>query len=145
MQTFFLLFKFLLCKFSLFILVLWKQWITFLDSEGRIMDSKALRKIIFYGGVENNLRKEVFPLSLFAWIKYYLVCFIYYSLVIYNPFMMYRFGDSCWDIMSMILHLQRGNILIQWRNLSTNHWSFNGRFDVFIYIVLVFNFLLILL
>lgn len=36
-----------------------EEWITFLDSEGRIMDSKALRKIIFYGGVENNLRKEV--------------------------------------------------------------------------------------
>lgn len=35
------------------------QWATFLDSEGRVMDSKALRKRIFYGGVEHSLRKEV--------------------------------------------------------------------------------------
>ncbi|KAL3825088.1 hypothetical protein ACJIZ3_021117 [Penstemon smallii] len=36
-----------------------KEWATFLDSEGRVMDSKALRKRIFYGGVEHNLRKEI--------------------------------------------------------------------------------------
>ncbi|CAL5329383.1 unnamed protein product [Camellia sinensis] len=30
------------------------------DSEGRIIDSKALRKRIFYGGVDPGLRKEVF-------------------------------------------------------------------------------------
>ena len=35
------------------------QWATFLDSEGRVVDSKALRKRIFYGGVEHILRKEV--------------------------------------------------------------------------------------
>ncbi|KAK6941686.1 Rab-GTPase-TBC domain [Dillenia turbinata] len=36
-----------------------EEWATFLDSEGRIMDSKALRKKIFYGGVQYRLRKEV--------------------------------------------------------------------------------------
>ncbi|KAH0970289.1 hypothetical protein GBA52_022445 [Prunus armeniaca] len=37
---------------------------TFLDYEGRIMDSEALRKRIFYGGVEHELRKEVWPFLL---------------------------------------------------------------------------------
>nr|XP_010323291.1 GTPase-activating protein gyp7 [Solanum lycopersicum] len=36
-----------------------EEWSTFLDSEGRIVDSQALRKRIFYGGVEKGLRKEV--------------------------------------------------------------------------------------
>nr|XP_011469988.1 PREDICTED: LOW QUALITY PROTEIN: TBC1 domain family member 15-like [Fragaria vesca subsp. vesca] len=40
------------------------EWHTFLDSEGRIMDSEALRKRIFYGGVEHKLRKEVRPFLL---------------------------------------------------------------------------------
>ena len=35
------------------------QWTTFLDAEGRVMDPKSLKKRIFYGGVEHNLRKEV--------------------------------------------------------------------------------------
>lgn len=35
------------------------QWINFLDSEGRVMDSEALRKRIFYGGLAHNIRKEV--------------------------------------------------------------------------------------
>ncbi|CAL5356655.1 unnamed protein product [Camellia sinensis] len=34
------------------------MWLTFIDSEGRIIDSKALRKRIFYGGVDPGLRKE---------------------------------------------------------------------------------------
>ncbi|KAK9947524.1 hypothetical protein M0R45_003144 [Rubus argutus] len=40
------------------------EWFTFLDSEGRIMDSEALRKRVFYGGVEQKLRKEVWPFLL---------------------------------------------------------------------------------
>ncbi|KAH6818459.1 RabGAP/TBC domain-containing protein [Perilla frutescens var. frutescens] len=36
-----------------------EEWATFLDPEGRVIDPKALRKRIFYGGVEHNLRKEV--------------------------------------------------------------------------------------
>ncbi|KAF3674772.1 putative receptor-like protein kinase-like [Capsicum annuum] len=36
-----------------------KEWSTFLDSEGRVLDSQALRKRIFYGGMEKGLRKEV--------------------------------------------------------------------------------------
>lgn len=35
------------------------QWITFLDSEGRVTDSEALRKRIFYGGLDHKLRNEV--------------------------------------------------------------------------------------
>ncbi|KAJ7978962.1 RabGAP/TBC domain-containing protein [Quillaja saponaria] len=35
-----------------------EEWVSFLDSEGRVMDSKALRKRIFYGGLEHTLRKE---------------------------------------------------------------------------------------
>ncbi|PKA47841.1 hypothetical protein AXF42_Ash019852 [Apostasia shenzhenica] len=41
-----------------------EQWQTFLDSEGRVMDSKALRKRIFYGGIENSLRNEVWKFLL---------------------------------------------------------------------------------
>ncbi|XP_019452646.1 PREDICTED: TBC1 domain family member 17-like [Lupinus angustifolius] len=41
-----------------------KEWITFLDSEGRVTDSEALRKRIFYGGLDHNLRKEVWGLLL---------------------------------------------------------------------------------
>ncbi|XP_076929727.1 uncharacterized protein LOC143594262 isoform X2 [Bidens hawaiensis] len=41
-----------------------QEWSTFLDSEGRIVDSNALKKRIFYGGVEHNLRKEVWPFLL---------------------------------------------------------------------------------
>ncbi|PON99827.1 Rab-GTPase-TBC domain containing protein [Trema orientale] len=41
-----------------------EEWVTFLDSEGRITDSKALRKRIFYGGVEHILRKEVWAFLL---------------------------------------------------------------------------------
>lgn len=41
-----------------------EEWATFLDAEGRIMDSKALRKRIFYGGVEHSLRKEVWKILL---------------------------------------------------------------------------------
>ncbi|XP_041007930.1 TBC1 domain family member 15-like isoform X1 [Juglans microcarpa x Juglans regia] len=40
------------------------EWSMLLDSEGRIMDSKALRKRIFYGGVEHGLRKEVWAFLL---------------------------------------------------------------------------------
>ncbi|KAL4302632.1 hypothetical protein GQ457_10G016440 [Hibiscus cannabinus] len=39
-------------------------WATFLDSEGRVVDSKALRKRIFYGGVEHKLRKEAWAILL---------------------------------------------------------------------------------
>ncbi|ONK70346.1 uncharacterized protein A4U43_C05F32780 [Asparagus officinalis] len=45
------------------------EWIVFLDSERRIMDSKALRKRIFYGGVEHGLRKEAYD-STFAEQEY---------------------------------------------------------------------------
>ncbi|KAJ6372699.1 hypothetical protein OIU76_027089 [Salix suchowensis] len=36
----------------------------FLDSEGRVMDSDALKKRLFYGGVEHSTCKEVWPLLL---------------------------------------------------------------------------------
>lgn len=52
-----------LCKFHFFL-----QWKTFLDYEGRIMDSEALRKRIFYGGVEHELRKEV---RILLYVGYY--------------------------------------------------------------------------
>ncbi|XP_062148223.1 uncharacterized protein LOC133857109 [Alnus glutinosa] len=41
-----------------------EEWFTFLDSEGRVLDSKALRKRIFYGGVEHGLRKEAWAFLL---------------------------------------------------------------------------------
>ncbi|OIV99898.1 hypothetical protein TanjilG_26236 [Lupinus angustifolius] len=41
-----------------------KEWIIFLDSEGRVTDSEALRKRIFYGGLDHNLRNEVWGLLL---------------------------------------------------------------------------------
>lgn len=39
-----------------------------MDYEGRIMDSEALRKRIFYGGVEHELRKEV---RILLYVGYY--------------------------------------------------------------------------
>ncbi|KAI3864946.1 hypothetical protein MKW92_047203 [Papaver armeniacum] len=40
------------------------EWATFLDAEGRILDSTGLRKRIFYGGVEHRLRKEAWKFLL---------------------------------------------------------------------------------
>ncbi|KAI3973943.1 hypothetical protein MKX01_030519 [Papaver californicum] len=40
------------------------EWATFLDAEGRILDSAGLRKRIFYGGVEHRLRKEAWKFLL---------------------------------------------------------------------------------
>ncbi|CAH1432813.1 unnamed protein product [Lactuca virosa] len=41
-----------------------EEWATFLDSEGRVEDLNALKKRIFYGGVEHSLRKEIWPILL---------------------------------------------------------------------------------
>ncbi|XP_062220086.1 uncharacterized protein LOC133919648 [Phragmites australis] len=41
-----------------------EEWRAFLDPEGRVMDSKALRKKVFYGGVDHALRKEVWKFLL---------------------------------------------------------------------------------
>ncbi|KAK8581689.1 hypothetical protein V6N12_071904 [Hibiscus sabdariffa] len=41
-----------------------EEWATFLDSEGRVVDSDALRKRIFYGGVEHKVRKKVWEILL---------------------------------------------------------------------------------
>ncbi|XP_054821708.1 uncharacterized protein LOC129320330 [Prosopis cineraria] len=35
------------------------EWVGFLDSEGRVTDSEALRRRIFYGGLDHELRNEV--------------------------------------------------------------------------------------
>lgn len=41
------------------------QWDnTFKDREGRVVDPKALKKLVFYGGVEPDLRPEVLFLNL---------------------------------------------------------------------------------
>ncbi|KAL6912246.1 hypothetical protein ACP4OV_001051 [Aristida adscensionis] len=41
-----------------------EEWRAFLDPEGRVMDSKALRKKVFFGGVDHVLRKEVWKFLL---------------------------------------------------------------------------------
>ncbi|KAI0504514.1 hypothetical protein KFK09_015466 [Dendrobium nobile] len=41
-----------------------EEWRAFLGREGRIVDSTTLRKRIFYGGMENDLRKEVWKFLL---------------------------------------------------------------------------------
>ncbi|WVZ73988.1 hypothetical protein U9M48_022229 [Paspalum notatum var. saurae] len=41
-----------------------EEWTAFLDPEGRVMDSKALRKKVFYGGIDHVLRKEVWKFLL---------------------------------------------------------------------------------
>lgn len=41
-----------------------EEWSAFIDSEGRVRDSEALRKRIFYGGVDHRLRKKVWPIVL---------------------------------------------------------------------------------
>lgn len=35
------------------------QWASLLDNEGRVVDPKALKKRVFHGGIEPNLRPEV--------------------------------------------------------------------------------------
>lgn len=40
------------------------EWATFLDSEGRVVDSKALKERIFHGGMEHSLRQEVWKFLL---------------------------------------------------------------------------------
>ncbi|GAB2210585.1 hypothetical protein Droror1_Dr00015853 [Drosera rotundifolia] len=40
------------------------EWAASLDPEGRVKDPKALKKRIFYGGVEHELRKQVWPFLL---------------------------------------------------------------------------------
>jgi hypothetical protein len=42
------------------------QWVTFLDNKGRVVDPKALKKRVFHGGVEPNLRREVLYLPYFV-------------------------------------------------------------------------------
>ncbi|RDX87299.1 TBC1 domain family member 15, partial [Mucuna pruriens] len=41
-----------------------EEWIIFLDSEGRVTDSEALRKRVFYGGLDHELRNEIWGLLL---------------------------------------------------------------------------------
>ncbi|KAK7347544.1 hypothetical protein VNO80_22077 [Phaseolus coccineus] len=41
-----------------------EEWLIFLDSEGRVTDSEALRKRVFYGGLDHELRNEVWGLLL---------------------------------------------------------------------------------
>lgn len=41
-----------------------EEWATFLDSEGRVVDPKALKKRVFHGGVEPNLRPELWKFLL---------------------------------------------------------------------------------
>ncbi|GAB4828254.1 hypothetical protein Ancab_035166 [Ancistrocladus abbreviatus] len=41
-----------------------EEWAAFLDFEGRVVDPKALKQRIFYGGVEHELRKELWPVLL---------------------------------------------------------------------------------
>ncbi|CAG7892710.1 unnamed protein product [Brassica rapa] len=41
-----------------------QEFTAFLDSEGRVVESKALRERVFYGGIEHHLRKEVWPFLL---------------------------------------------------------------------------------
>ncbi|KAJ8434960.1 hypothetical protein Cgig2_027803 [Carnegiea gigantea] len=41
-----------------------EEWGDFLDSEGRVVDSEALKKRVFYGGIAHELRKEVWPFLL---------------------------------------------------------------------------------
>lgn len=40
------------------------EWATFLDLEGRVVDSKALKERIFHGGMEHGLRQEVWKFLL---------------------------------------------------------------------------------
>ncbi|KAK9130669.1 hypothetical protein Sjap_011156 [Stephania japonica] len=46
-----------------------EEWATFLDAEGRILDSNDLRKRIFYGGVEHQLRKELISIIYLLWLQ----------------------------------------------------------------------------
>ncbi|KAG7533958.1 Small G protein signaling modulator 1/2 Rab-binding domain [Arabidopsis thaliana x Arabidopsis arenosa] len=41
-----------------------KEFTALLDSEGRVVESKALRERVFYGGIEHQLRREVWPFLL---------------------------------------------------------------------------------
>ncbi|KFK26862.1 hypothetical protein AALP_AA8G303600 [Arabis alpina] len=41
-----------------------EEFTAFLDSEGRVVDPKGLRERVFYGGIEHQLRREVWPFLL---------------------------------------------------------------------------------
>jgi len=41
-----------------------EEWDTFKDREGRVVDPKALKKLVFYGGVEPDLRPELWKFLL---------------------------------------------------------------------------------
>lgn len=53
------------------------QWVTFLDNKGRVVDPKSLKKRVFHGGVEPNLRQEVLHLPLCRIKLCLLAIFIY--------------------------------------------------------------------
>ena len=120
------------CHIALCNLIYFLQWHTFLDSEGRIMDSEALRKRIFYGGVEHKLRKEVCICCILESIKLITLFDIASSQygIVYNEC---RFGHSCWNITHTIQHMQRGSISRQWRKQSLRQSKSSGRF-VMIYL-----------
>ena len=67
------------------------QWEIFLDSEGRVIDSKALKKRIFYGGVEHSTCKEVCSLLETFWLN----MLIFLGLTIMNISLATSVGISC--------------------------------------------------
>ncbi|ONK78949.1 uncharacterized protein A4U43_C01F1330 [Asparagus officinalis] len=75
-----------------------EEWEAFLDSEGRIVDSKALRKRIFYGGVEHGLRKEIW--------KFLLGYYAYDS----------TFAER--EYLAAVKKLEYETIKSQWQNIS---------------------------
>jgi len=90
------------------------QWITFVDSEGRVIDSEALRKRIFYGGLDHELRNEVcilHPSQLIGWVSW---LWIEKWLSSDISFMEYiningRSGVCFWDTIRMTQHMLREN------------------------------------
>lgn len=87
------------------------QWVTFLDSEGRVMDSKALRKRIFYGGIEHKLRREVCVAVCEEFYTHHYAIFV--SFAYFHETLDHddRFGPFYWDIMHMNQHVLRESIL----------------------------------
>lgn len=89
------------------------QWSAFLDSEGRVTDSEAVRERIFYGGVEPDLRKEVCP-------RKYPPRPTSASLSMNMLMCPYgRCGNFCWDTIHMIQLMQRGNTLYLSKSRNT--------------------------
>lgn len=82
-----------------------------MDPEGRVLDEKALRKRIFYGGVEHPLRKEVCILYFCSLYIQYCVCVCVCCVIIF-PFGSEVYRAQLYALKVLILRMQVWTLLL---------------------------------